>query len=403
MLGDRGGAVTNAVSGEPSDRFSLVAGGPFDALLGRLRLIGDDQLPTPLAAVVLALLAWVPPAMLVIAQSLLDGGYSGWGFFADGTVYARYVIAIGVMVATERYADGRLTRLARHFRESGLLAGDSLHAFNAALRVADRRSSSTIAEFIILVAAMLWSGATAAYVVDVARSSWEGTVVGGIGVLSWAGESARFVSNPLFLFLVFRWIWRLVVWTRLLFRISRLPLRLTPLNPDRAAGLGFLAIYPGIFNGFVFALSCVVASSMVKDLALERHSPDTVWLALAIWLGVCLILVLGPLVVFAWPLYLAREGALLEYGRLANQHNIAFHRKWIDGGRNGEDLTGSSDLSSVSSVNSMLSAVRDQRFFPVDGVAVFQLAVAAGLPLLAVIATQIPVGDIVQWIVGKIL
>ncbi|MCU0248152.1 MAG: hypothetical protein MUC42_16410, partial [Bryobacter sp.] len=42
-------------------------------------------------------------------------------------------------------------------------------------------------------------------------------------------------------------------------------------------------IYPGIFNGFVFALSCVVASSMLKDLALERHGPDTIWLALAVW------------------------------------------------------------------------------------------------------------------------
>jgi len=101
------------------------------------------------------------------------------------------------------------------------------------------------------------------------------------------------------------------------------------LHPDRAAGLGFLAIYPGIFNGLVFALSSVVASSMVKALAVEGHSPQTVWLALAVWLGICLVLVLGPLLVFAWPLYRVRERALLEYGRLATQHHIAFDRKWI--------------------------------------------------------------------------
>jgi hypothetical protein len=385
------------------ERFSLVAGGPFNALLGRAGLIGDDGLPTPLAAVVLAMVAWLPPALLAVAQSVIDPSYAGWEFFTDGTVYARYLLAIGFMVGTDRYADWRLTRLARHFRESTLLPDESVPAFNSALRVADRQSSSTTAELVMLVSASILSGLTITYAVDVAHSSWEGRVVAGVGVLSWAGETARFVSNPLFLFLGFRWIWRFMVWTVLLFRISRLPLQLAPLNPDRAAGLGFLAIYPGIFNGFVFALSCVVASSMLKDLAVEHHGPDAVWLALAVWLGVCLVLVLGPLVVFAWPLYLARERALLEYGRLANQHNVAFHRKWITEGRNGEELIGSPDLSSVSSLNSTLSTVRNQRFFPVDGVAVFQLVVAAGLPLLAVVATRVPVGDVVQWILGKIL
>jgi hypothetical protein len=394
--------VTGARAAE-EERFSLVAGGPFDALLGRLGLIGDDQLPTPLAAVVLALVAWVSPALLAVAQSLLDSGYSGWGFFADGTVYARYLVAIVFMIGTERYADWRLTRLARYFRESNLLPGESLQAFSAALRAADRRSSSATAELVMLGAAIVWSGLTTNLVLELTGSGWEGKVVDGAGVMSWAGEAARFVSNPLFLFLTFRWIWRFMVWTLLLFRISRLPLRLAPLNPDRAAGLGFLAIYPGIFNGFVFALSCVVASSMLKDLALEQHGPDAVWIALAVWLGICLILVLGPLVVFAWPLYLARERALLEYGRLANEHNVAFHRKWIEEGRSGEELIGSPDLSSVSSLNSTLSAVRNQRFFPVDGVAVFQLVVAAALPLLAVVATQVPVGDMLQWILGKIL
>ncbi|MCP4936332.1 MAG: hypothetical protein GY927_19535, partial [bacterium] len=45
-----------------------------------------------------------------------------------------------------------------------------------------------------------------------------------------------------------------------------------PLHPDRSGGLGFLANFPGIFSGFLFALSCVVAAAMVKDLGLEEHA-----------------------------------------------------------------------------------------------------------------------------------
>lgn len=317
----------------PADQFSLVAGGPFHRVLRRIGLIGADQLPTPSAAVILALVAWLPPALIAVVQSLVDNSYSGWGFFTDLTVYTRYLIAIAVMIATERYADGRFVILARHFREARLLSGDALPAFEAALVTADRRSGSALAEGVIVLAALVWSGVTASFSVALAGSSWDGTVVGGGVVLSWAGETARFLSNPLFLFLVLRWIWWFLVWGALLFRLSRLPLQLTPLHPDRAGGLGFLAIYPSIFSGFIFALSCVVASSFLKDLGLERHSAELVWFAIGVWLVFALILFLGPLLVFVAPLYAARERALLEYGRLASQHHLAFHHKWI-GGRN---------------------------------------------------------------------
>ena len=394
--------VTDTPGDDSTERFSLVAGGLFDAALDRFGLIGADRLPTWGAAVVLALAAWLVPALLAIAEALLAGVSSAWGYFTDSTVYARYLVAIGVMVGTDRYADWRLTRLVKNFRESSLIPQDSLPTFNAAVTVADRRSSSTIAELLILATASIWSGFTFAYAVGIAGSSWEGAVVAGVERLSWAGEAARFVSNPVFIFLALRWVWRFAVWTQLLFRISRLPLRLTPLHPDHAAGLGFLSIYPGIFSGFVFALSCVVAASMLKELALHAPSVQIVWLALAVWLGICLIVVLGPLAVFAWPLYQVREQALLEYGRLATQHHIAFHHKWVDEKRSGEGLMGSADPSSASDINATVAAVRDMRFLPVDGPAVVQLVIAAGTPLLAVVAAQVPIGEMVQWILGRI-
>ena len=385
-----------------TEPFSLVAGGPFAALLSRLGLLGEDQLPTWRAALVLALFAWLPPAVLVIAQSVLDADYNGWQYFTDQTVYTRYLVAVWTMIATERYADGRLTRLARHFRESGLLAERDMPAFNAALMAADRRSGSAMAELVMLVVAFAWSGLATTYAVDVVKSGWEGRLVAGTDILSWAGETARFVSGPLFLFLVLRWLWRFVVWTQLLYRISRLPLQLTPLHPDRAAGLGFLAIYPGIFNGFVFALSCVIASSIIADLAVTPHTAQTVWLALGIWVAICLLLVIGPLLVFAWPLYQARERALLEYGRLATQHHLAFHRKWVGSAKDGGALMGSPDPSSASDINAAVGSVLDIRFIPVDALAVVQVIIAAGVPLLAVVATQVPIADIAQWLVGRI-
>jgi hypothetical protein len=393
----------DAKSGDHAERFSLVVGGPFYSLLSRLGLTGADQLPAPRAAIVLASLAWLPPALLAVAQSVIDSSYSGWGFFTDLTVYTRYLIAVWVMVATERYADSRTLMLVHEFRDTRLLSNDSQPAFAAALAIADRRSGSWLAELLILLVAVVWSTLATRYAVELAGSSWEGTVAAGKVTLSWAGETGSFLSNPLFMFLVLRWFWRFFVWTALLYRISRLRLQLSPMHPDHSAGLGFLAIYPGIFSGLAFALSSVIASSMLKDIALTQLSADIVWVALAAWLVIVLIVFIGPLLVFTPILLAVRDQATLEYGRLADQFHRSFHHKWIEEARSGEDLIGSPDFSPVSGLSASLQTVRKLRVVPVNGAAALQLVIAAGIPLLAVVAREVPLADIMKWIVGKIL
>ena len=61
------------------------------------------------------------------------------------------------------------------------------------------------------------------------------------------------VAIPLFQFLLYRWLWRLFIWTRLLWTLSRMNLQLTPTHPDLAAGLGFLG--PAQANNLVTALA----------------------------------------------------------------------------------------------------------------------------------------------------
>jgi len=217
-------------------------GGPFHTLLSRLGLTDGDRLPTARAALGLALLVWLPPALLALGQSLLDPTYSGLGYLSDWMAHSRYLIAVWVMIATERYADGRLFTLTRHFRTARLLPESGLSAFQSALAAADRRSASALAEGLILALALVWSSLTTELNVDLSGTSWEGVEAGGEAVFSWAGQVSRFWSTPLFLFLTLRWLWRFGVWTALLNSISRLPLQLAPLHPDRSTRLGFLAI-----------------------------------------------------------------------------------------------------------------------------------------------------------------
>ena len=384
------------------DSFSIVVGGPFHSILRQIGLVDEDQLPSYRAILFLVTVAWLPGALLATLQALFDGNYSGWGYFSDPTVLTRYIAAIWVMVATERYADGRIKMLTRQFREARLLLKKDLPGFSKVLVQADRRSSSATAEVMLLGLAIIWSGVSSIYLVETSGSSWIGVYTEADATWSWAGHYARFVATPLFLFLVFRWMWRFAVWTLLLFNLSRLPLQLTPLHPDRAAGLGFLSIYPSIFSGFILALSCVVAAAAITEIGLVEHSANQVWLLIAGWIALNLVLFLGPLTIFSSHLYKTRETALLEYGGLASQHHLMFHRKWIMGESNNEQLLGSPDPSSVSDLNAAVQAVQDMRVLPVDRFAVVQLIVAAGVPMLAVAGTQLPLSELAKWLVSSL-
>ena len=384
------------------DGFSLVDGGPFNTVLRHAGLAAPDGLPTWRSAGAIALLAWLPPGALVVAQSLLENRFAGWEFFTDFTVYTRYVIAVFVLVAAERMADSRLLSLVRQFRDAGIIGKGNLHEFSSLLDRAGRQCRSWLPEAVIAVLVLAWSGYSEQLAVQQAGSSWDGAVQAGTVSLSWAGQASRFWSTPLFLFLALRWVWRFLIWSNLLVRVSRLRLQLTPLHPDGSAGLGFLAIYPSIFNGIIFSLSCVVASSVLKELSLQQHSEQSVWLALLVWLLFLLLLFLGPLLAFIRPLIEVREKAWLEYGRLASRHHLAFHRKWVSGNRDGAELMGSPDPSSVSDLNASVEAAQSIRVFPVNLFAVVQLLVVACLPLLAVVLKEIPLSELTKWLLSAI-
>jgi hypothetical protein len=384
--------------------FSLVQGGPFHRLLGRLGLLGPDMLPTVRVVVVMAAVAWLPLALLVLAQSVL-GNRPGWDFFLDWTTYARYLIAIALMLATERHADGRIRLLLVNFRKSDLIATGSRAAFADAVAKADRHSASPVAEALILVLAVAWTTTVASYAISLAGSNWEGAVVDGRLALSWAGVYEVAVSSTLFLFLALRWVWRFAVWAVLLLSISRLDLRLVAHNPDRAAGLGFLALFPSIFTGFAFALGCVVAASILKDLQYETLPANTVWLAIAVWIVTCVVWLVGPLLVFVGPLNAAREKALVELSRFATLHHLSID-DWMNravGSEEDQRRALAPDLSLVSTLDTLMQAVRQQGLFPVNGDSVKEVVLAAAIPMLPVVLTLVPFLELVKWLLRKVI
>jgi hypothetical protein len=387
----------------PDVRFSLVVGGPFRALLGSLGLLDRDELPALRAAVLAALLAWLPPALLALLQAIVSADYSGRDYFTDHFAYARYLVAIFVMVITERAAHVRLDPIVRQFTDARLVQEDCVERFARALTLADRRTASSLAEVAVALLALGFAVTSFTHNVALTHARWDGATLDGAHGLSWAGWWACFISTPLFQFLMLRWFWRFGVWAWLLWTVSRLRLRLVAFHPDRAAGLGFLSVYPTVFTGLIFATSCVVASQLVSQATLGGANLGQLRFFVIAWLALNLVVFIGPLLVFYRPLNELRVRSIYALGKRASEHQSEFQRKWIDGDANGKEMLGSTDVSSAADLNSIAASPYALRMIPVGRAEIVQLLLATGIPMLAVVATQMPLTEFAKRVAAAVL
>ena len=83
--------------------------------------------------------------------------------------------------------------------------------------------------------------------------------------LSMAGWWHALVSVPMFQFLLLRWYFRVFIWARFLWRMSRINLKLVPTHPDRVGGLGFL-------TNVVYAFTPVLLAHGVLLVGPDRRS-----------------------------------------------------------------------------------------------------------------------------------
>lgn len=384
-------------------KFSIVIGGPFWRLQERLGLLGPDQLPRRSAALLCVAIAWLPLALLSMAQGFAWSESPSARFFLfDVGSHARYAISIAIFIIMESITEVRVAWLIRQFSASGLVAREDYSRFMTALQLADRRSSSALAEAIIAGMAFMVSAIVLWTRIDIAQQSWRGAIFAGHLDISLAGWWELLVSLPLFWFLGLRWLWRFVVWTRLLWEFAGLKLRMVATHPDRSGGLGFLNLYPLTFAPLIFSLSCVAASAALEAVWFKGISLTSLGPPFAVWVALMLIIFVGPLAVFVPLLARVREEALLDYEVFAIEHNRSFEEKWRRRGNGGRDALGSPDISSLSDIRTVFESVEAMGVIPVSKSVLAPLLVAIGLPWVFVVAAKVPLGEILKILAGAL-
>jgi hypothetical protein len=377
--------------------FSLVLGGPLFQLLCRAHLSGDALQLLRQRLISITVVAWLP--LLVLA--LIEGealGPAAIPFLWDVEVHVRFLVALPLLIIAELVVHDRMRFVLRQFLERNLIPEDALPRFDKAVESAFRLRNSVVAEllllaFVYLVGILLfWR-----QYIALAAVTWYAVPTGEGLRLSITGAWYAYVSLPIYQFLLVRWYYRIFIWTRFLWQVSRIELNLIPTHPDRVGGLGFLANTVYAFMPLAVAHGAMTAGPLANRVLYMGAVLTDFKVELVVVVVFLLLLVLGPLLSFAPQLGAAKRKGNREYGALAARYVREFDAKWLRGGATSDEpLVGSGDIQSLADLVNSFEVVRTMRIAPITKDALLRLVIAILIPIVPLLLTMMPLEELLK-------
>ncbi len=376
------------------DENGLFEDAPPSGLQRRLGLVTPDELNVGRRALLVVLIGWLPLVLLTIAQTALLGGDGIDSLLRETGVHARYLIAAPLLIVAEAQCATYLTTTVRHFVDTGLVPDERRGAFHAAVASTRRLLSSNAAEITVFVLGYLVMVLAVLSHAHDEIPTWHRSLGIAPGY-SAAGWWHMLVSLPLLLVLIFGWLWRLALWTRLLWLISRLDLRLIASHPDHLAGLGFVGLSLRAFSIVALALAAIAAGRSAHFVLIGNHLPTPNLFFNAGYLAVLLAMFIAPFLVFSPVLLKAWQRGSIEYGALAGRVGDAFENKWLGrGGSLDQAALEKPDFSATTDLYSVAANVYAIRFVPVDLKDLLVIVGALLAPFVPVVMLAVPVDQI---------
>ena len=383
--------------------FSLVLGGPLYQLLRRTHLADDALSMLRQRILFISLFCWLPLLALSALESKIVGRNVAMPFLWDIEVHVRFLVVVPLFIAAEMVVHRRLRPLVQQFLERNIIPVEDGEQFDAAISSAMRLRNSIFAEVLLIVfvygvgSLFIWRH----YIMVADTATWYAQPSSAGMKFSFAGMWYAYASIPIFQFLLGRWYFRLFIWMRFLWQVSRIELSLVPTHPDRFGGIGFLANTAYAFMPVLMAQGALLAGNLANRIFHLGAALVDFKMEIILLVTLLLAIVLGPLLVFAPQLAQAKRTGMREYGALAERYVREFDSKWLRGGAPvDEQLVGSGDIQSLADLGNSYEVVRSMRIVPMTKDTILQLAAATLVPFLPLMLTMMPVEELLKKLFG---
>ena len=382
--------------------FSLVLGGPLFQLLRRAHLSDDALLMVRQRLVVFVLLTWLPLLLLSIWEGAAWGQRAVVPFLLDIEAHVRFLVALPLLIVAELVVHRRMRPLLQQFRERNLIPENAIGRFEAAIASAFRLRNSILAE-VLLIALVYGFGILIfwRHFVALDTVTWYATPAADGAKFSLAGLWYGYVSLPIFQLLLCRWYFRLFIWARFLWQVSRIELSLIPSHPDQVGGLSFISGQVYAFTVLAVAHGALLAGNLANRIFFVGAALTEFKVEIAVVVIFLLCVILGPLLVFASQLAQAKRQGLREYGTLAERYVREFDAKWLRGGVPADEpLVGSNDIQSLADLAGSYEVVRTMHLVPIKKEDVLRLIVATLAPIVPLALTMMSLEELLKTLLG---
>jgi hypothetical protein len=391
--------------GDDPAEFSIILGGPLFQLLRRAHMSGDALELARRRMVFIALLAWLPLLLLAAIEGNALHGPAAIPFMYDLQAHARFLVALPLLIVAERVVHMRMRPIAREFLVRELVPEAALARFQHALHAAMSLRRSIAAELVMLVVVyaagvpLVWREMA---LLDV--TTWYSTAGDTGSRLTGAGIWYAYVSVPLFQFLLLRWYFRMFVWMRFLWSVSRIPLDLHVAHADRMAGLSFLSSTVFAFVPLALAHGAILSGTIANRIFYAGANLMDARFEVAVVVVFFGLLVFAPLTVFAGQVATAKRAAMRAYGRLAQRYVRDFDAAWLPGGMPAAaSPLGAADIQSLADLGNSMDAMKSTRFVPITRDAILGVVIATLLPVAPLALTIVPAEEMAKRLLQLLL
>jgi hypothetical protein len=320
-------------------------------------------------------------------------------------VHVKFLLVVPLLLAAELFMHKRMRHIERQFIGRNLIPENEIPRFENIISSSYRLRNSKTIEILLLAVVyvlgvtILWRNFT-----SLQTATWYSSSAAEGSKLLPAGFWYGYVSIPIFQFLLLRWYFRLYIWMRFIWKVSRIDLKLIQMHPDRMGGIGFLS---GACFGFIplaMAHGALLAGQIANKTFNAGASLPDFSIEIFTVLIFLLIMTIGPLIVLTPKLDRARRTGRREFSEFAMKYVRSFDSKWLRGGApKDEQLLGTGDIQSLADLANSYAVVSSMHYLPITKEAVLQIAISLIIPILPLFLTMMPLGEILKKVVGIIL
>jgi hypothetical protein len=371
---------------------SLIRGGPFYRAQLKSRLIFPHQWNLGRRIIFAVAIGWVP---LVLLTALFAPG-AVVALLTDYKVASRMLIAVPILLLGQILMESKFRMIVSQVRED-LVALADMPLFDAILATLTRLRDSLLPELVIAALVCLHIAWSVSGKIGLAGAWAVQDVLGAGARLSPAGWYYILVSQVIYQFLVGLCLWKWLLWTFFVFRLSRMKLQLMVSHPDKHAGMGFLGMSTVAFGPVTFAVAAAVGATWRYQILYAGARLMSFKFPAIVLLVLVLLIAVGPLLFFVPKLAPLRRRGILQYGSLAHLHSSEFHDKWILHRRGHElEFLAAPEISSLTDLAASFQNIEAMKAVPLDKGSLVAPALAVVIPLLPALLAQIPLKVILK-------